>query len=64
MARLTNLEASKRMGPAVLTIEGLRIRVTVVDYQPAWGSERWTVTPEQGTGRQNVETARLKWEGK
>ena len=61
MARLSYTEAAKRMGPAMLTIEGLRIKVDVIDYQPSYGSDRWTVTPVHGTGRQNVEAGRLQW---
>jgi hypothetical protein len=59
---LTFKQASTKLGPATLKIERLQIPVEVIDYVPAYGTDRWTVEPITGSGTQNVETFRLTWE--
>ena len=59
--RMSMKQASTKLGPATLRIESLQIPVEVIDYVPAYGTDRWTVTPINGSGQQNVETSRLTW---
>jgi hypothetical protein len=59
---LTLKQAAARLGPATLRIEKLDILVEVVDYAPAFGSDRWTVSPYHGSGEQTVDASRLKWD--
>ena len=59
---LTLKQANARLGPATLRIERITIQVEVLDYHPAWGSDRWTVRPIAGSGEQTVDASRLKWD--
>jgi hypothetical protein len=59
---LTLKQAAGRLGPATLRIEKLEILVEVIDYAPAFGSDRWTVSPYHGSGEQTVDESRLKWD--
>ena len=61
MARLTMIEASKKLGEAMLSIEAFDIPVTVIDYVPSFGIDRWRVKPVNGEGVTNVDESRLTW---
>ena len=66
MARLTMIEASKKLGEAMLSIrvsssDDFNIPVTVIDYVPSFGIDRWRVKPVNRERFTNVDESRLTW---